>query len=235
MGCVMGSRLFLVLGLVVGLAFPASAAEIGIKPAPKPGAWDYLALSLSWSPAYCASGSGKHDHDQCGGTTKYGFVAHGLWPVFPRGAGKAPHGCGGDNASLTDKAAEKALPIMPGAKLINHEWEKHGTCFGGDATTYFGKVRSAWDKIKMPARFKEPGKETKMSAEQIRAAFVEANPGLPARAVAVICQKPHGKPAADPALILREVRVCFDKSLNFRDCGSQVKDHCKADAVVVGK
>ena len=223
-----------VAGMMVGGVAASWAAEgDAVRPIPKAGAFESLTLSLTWSPSFCASSSGHADREQCGGTNKYGFVAHGLWPVFPRGSGSAAHGCGGDSASLTDKSVEKVQGIMPSRKLINHEWEKHGTCYGGDAATYFGKVRTAWDKIKIPQRFKSPDKDSKVNAEQVRKAFVEANPTLPGNALAVICQRPRGKalPAERP-LVFKEVRVCFDKNLNFKACGSQAKDRCAGDAIV---
>ena len=235
MGVVMG-RHWLGMGCVAAmlmgcLAGPAMADGFG-KPAPKPGSFDYLALSLSWSPSYCATSTGQHDREQCGGPTRYGFIAHGLWPVFPKGAGSAAHGCGGDTAGLTDKSVEKVQGIMPSHKLLNHEWEKHGTCMGGDAASYFGKVRTAWDKLKMPPKFKPTGGDGKASADQIKRAFVDANPGLSAENLAVICQHPRGKGAGEKPLVLKEVRVCLDKGLGFKVCGAQIRDHCVGEAVI---
>ena len=231
-------RIGMVLAFVVGTTTGAMAADGAatplVKPTPKAGAYDFLTLSLSWSPTFCSSSSGHADREQCGGTAKYAFIAHGLWPIYPRGAGSTAHGCGGDSSSLTDKSVEKVQGVMPSRKLINHEWEKHGTCFGGDAANYFGKVRTAWDKVKIPARFKAPTAEAKVTAEQVRKAFVEANPSVPPTAFAVVCQKPRGKSAAaDRPLMLKEVRVCLDKSLNFKECGTQVKDRCAGEALVL--
>jgi ribonuclease T2 len=219
--------------LLAGTAFAAGleGSQSFAKPAsPKPGSYDYLVLALSWSPTFCGSSSGHADREQCGGTNKFGFVAHGLWPVFPRGSGSAAHGCG-ENSSLTDKSAEKVQNIMPSRKLINHEWEKHGTCFGGDASAYFGKVKTAWDKVKIPQKFKSPAQDSKITADQVRKAFIEANPTIPPTAIAVTCQKPRGKmsPAERP-LMFKEVRLCMDKDLNFKACGSQVRDRCAGDA-----
>jgi len=243
MGLAMLKGMCVGLALVLGTVSLAKAVEApSTAPAqaaprqtiiPKAGAYDYLTLALSWSPTFCVSSSGHADREQCGGTNKYGFVAHGLWPVFPRGAGSAAKGCGGDSSSLTDKSAEKVRGIMPSRKLVNHEWEKHGTCFGGDAANYFGKVRTAWDKVKVPQKFKSPSQESKMTADQIRKAFIEANPTIPSTALAVTCQRPRGKglPAERP-LMLKEVRICLDKDLNFKACGTQVKDRCASEALV---
>lgn len=231
-------RLMLVVCvLATAVAASASAADGSgqplIKPTPKPGAYDYLTLSMAWSPSFCSSSSGHSDREQCGGTAKYGFIAHGLWPMFPRGSGSTSHGCSMDNSTLTDKSVDKVQGVMPSRKLINHEWEKHGTCFGGDATNYFGKVRTAWDKVKIPQRFKSPSQDSKANADQIRKAFVEANPAMPGNAMAVICNRPRSKAAtAEKPLVLKEVRVCLDKSLNFMACGAQVKDRCAGDAIV---
>ena len=221
------------LGMAMMLAGAVQAAEPSSASTPKPGSFESLVLSLSWSPTWCASPSGKNDHEQCGGTQKYAFIAHGLWPEFPRGS-HASHGCGGDTG-LTDKSVEKVKDIMPSRKLVNHEWERHGTCMGGDAAGYFGKVRSAWDKIKIPAQFKAPSKDATLSTAAIRKAFTDANPGLPGTSIAITCQRPRVRASAPDTprpLLLKEVHICLEKDLGFKACSGSIKDRCDGDAVV---
>lgn len=232
-------RLVMVLGMaaLVGGAGVAGAVEPNgqstpFKTGPKGGTYQSLVLALAWSPTFCSSPGGKSDREQCAGTTKYGFVAHGLWPQFPRGAG-ASHGCTGEVSGLTDKSVEKVVGIIPSHKLMAREWDKHGTCFGADAATYFGKTRQAWDKVKIPARFKSAPKDGPVTADQIRQAFVEANPGLPPSAIAVSCRKVKSKDGkAEARQFFSEVRLCMDNSLNFQACGPQVKDRCKGEGIV---
>lgn len=218
---------------------PAAASQPHFKTGPKGGTYQSLVLALAWSPTYCASPSGRADREECAGTHKYGFIAHGLWPQFSRGSG-ASHGCTGEVTGLTDKSVEKVTGIIPSHKLMAHEWEKHGTCFGTDAATYFGKTREAWDKLVIPPMFKSAPKDMAVTADQVRQAFVAANPGLPAQAVTVACRKIRPKAAAKDARDAKteapqyfsEVHVCMDNALNFQACGSAVKDRCKGEGVV---
>jgi ribonuclease T2 len=133
---------FQALAIEPDTSHTVSSADTHFKTGPKGGAYESLVLALAWSPTYCASSSGRADREECAGTKKYGFIAHGLWPQFPRGSG-ASHGCTGEVTGLTDKSVEKVTGIIPSHRLMAHEWEKHGTCFGADAATYFGKTREA--------------------------------------------------------------------------------------------
>src|SRR5262245_21113480 len=45
-----------------------------------PGEFDYYLLSISWSPAFCATHADRVQ--QCGIDTHFGFVIHGLWPQY---------------------------------------------------------------------------------------------------------------------------------------------------------
>ncbi|WP_446699423.1 ribonuclease T2 family protein [Agrobacterium cavarae] len=55
--------------------------------------FDFYVLSLSWSPAFCASDAGRNSRQQCGADRKFGFVVHGLWPQNDQGY---PEFCGAD-------------------------------------------------------------------------------------------------------------------------------------------
>lgn len=204
------------------------------KTGPKGGTYESLMLSMAWSPTFCISPGGKSDREQCAGTKKYGFVAHGLWPQFPRGSG-ASHGCTGEVVGLTDKSVEKVEGIMPSHKLMAREWGKHGTCYGSDPATYFAKTRTAWDKVKIPARFKSAPADSTVTADQVRKAFMDANPDLPATALSISCHTVKSKDSkAPPKLYFSEVRLCMDKNLSFQACGAQIKDRCKGEAIVPG-
>jgi ribonuclease T2 len=51
----------------------------------EPGSFDYYALSLSWSPTYCADKGHRDGGPQCNGPRPYAFVLHGLWPQYSNG------------------------------------------------------------------------------------------------------------------------------------------------------
>lgn len=203
---------WLILAAVLAAA-PALAQERA-----RPGDWDYLVLSLSWSPSWCASKEGRGDREQCGGPRRFGFIVHGLWPQREAGY---PANCATNDSQVPREVVEATLPIMPSRKLIEHEWDKHGTCFGGGVRAYFDRTRAAFDRVRLPEPFREPARPQALTVAEVERLFMTANPGLGRDGVAVVCR--GGKAA--------ELRLCMDKELNFRSCGRDVRDRCKGEAV----
>lgn len=201
----------LMLLLPSGLS-PAWARDRGVI-----GQFDYYVLSLSWSPTWCGGKAAKSGDDQCGGQRRYGFVVHGLWPQYAKGG--FPAQCVAPQP-VPPQVMDDMLPLMPSRKLIQHEWARHGTCDGADPAAYFERTRQAYDKLRIPKPFQSPDLPQAMSVEQVEKLFVAANPGLDRRGVAVVCR---GTQAA-------EVRLCFDRDLNFRACARDVRPRCKGNA-----
>lgn len=201
------SRIVVLFSLLV-MGGAAHAQQAG-----EPGRFDYYLLALSWSPTWCES---RQDAAQC--RRRFGFVVHGLWPQY--GQGGYPVECAVP-APLPEELVADMLPIMPSRALIGHQWRKHGTCQGGNAADYFATIRAARDRLRIPGQFEAPEVPLRMSVAEIEQLFVEINPGLSPQGVAVICR--GGKAA--------EIRVCLDRDLEFRQCGGDVRDRCKGDAL----
>ncbi len=199
----------------------SAAEEAGAPPAsfdgPRP--FDYFVLSLSWSPAFC-SGRGEENPEQCGQGRRFGFIAHGLWPQFaPTGY---PTFCATRAEPVPEDVVARMLPLMPGSALIAHEWQKHGTCSGLDVRAYFDAVADAFTRVAVPPALAAPVTSQATTARQLRAAFVEANPGLAGEGLAIVCASRE----------LAEVRVCLDRALAFRACGADVRDRCDGEVSI---
>ncbi len=195
------------LALILSLSLPAYADG-------QPGKFDYYLLTLSWSPEHCAEV--KNDKIQCNGTERYGFVVHGLWPQYDRGY---PASCS-TTPGVPEAVVQKMLPIMPSPSLIQHEWEKHGTCSGKAVGEYFDLINNTFRTIKIPAAFANPSSQVNTSTAKIRKQFIDSNPSLQ---MAVACKGAY----------LQEVRLCFDKAMHPTACSSEVRDHCPASAVIM--
>jgi ribonuclease T2 len=111
-----------------------------------------MMLALSWQPAFCETRPSVPEcsSQRAGRFDTQNLVLHGLWPG-PRGV----EYCGVDRRieRLDRNGRWERLPglglprdlqrqlydEMPGVQsaLHRHEWVKHGTCYGGDAETYF--------------------------------------------------------------------------------------------------
>jgi len=193
-----GSATPAVASAPAGTALPAANAQ-----------YDYFLLSLSWSPSYCLT----HDDDRAQCSKGYGFVLHGLWPQNADGG--YPENCATD-ASLSSAAQSRGAGLYPSPRLMQHEWQRHGTCSGFDALGYFDTADRALAAVRIPAAFEAPRNNQLMDARDIIAAFRAVNPGIPDNGIVVACNRTE----------LSEVRVCLDKSLHPIGCGRGVRNSC---------
>ena len=211
----------LTLILIVGLASGGAFARHHHRPQgdseAASGTFDYYLLSLSWSPSYCLTH--PDDRSQCGGRG-YGFVVHGLWPQYA--AGGYPQNCATPN-TLTEEARRVGNTVYPSPKLVDHEWQRHGTCSGLDAISYFRTADRAAAVVLFPQALQAPPAEQFMTAAQILAAFHATNPRMPANGLIVACSRGE----------LSEVRVCLDRNLAPTQCGRGVRTTCPSNAVSV--
>lgn len=176
--------------------------------------FDFYVLALSWSPAYCATEAGQRSQLQCASGADHGFITHGLWPQFEDGWPsfcQSPHG-----DSMPTGIADTLLDIMPDRGLIEHQWDKHGTCTGLDQQTYADRTRQASERITVPSLFYGTT-PARLDADAIESAFQGANPRLSRDAIAVSC--PGGRFA--------EVRICLDTDLAPRACAQVDRNGCQ--------
>jgi ribonuclease T2 len=203
--------------LLLAMLAPALARHHSHAAADAPGHFDYYLLSLSWSPSYCLVHPG--DRYQCQGRG-FGFVLHGLWPQF--NAGGYPQACE-SNVSLDGEAEALGRTLYPSPSLMEHEWQRHGTCSGLAPADYFRTADRALAVVHVPTLFEAPRATQRLSPQQIMAAFRVANPDLPPHAMTVACT--HGE--------LSEVRVCLTPNLLLRPCGHGVSDSCPSLPVAI--
>jgi ribonuclease T2 len=144
---------------------------------------------------------------------------HGFWPQYERGY---PQFCA-DSSKVPAATIQHMLPIMPAEKLIQHEWDRHGTCSGLPQAEYFQTIERVFKSISVPADFKTPIKQINVTPASIRKKFVAANPKLSEQSVRVLCGGRY----------LSEVRVCLAKDLKPRPCSSEVRDTCRAPEIIM--
>jgi ribonuclease T2 len=189
-----------------------------------PGRFDYYALTLSWSPTYCASYPGQEDRQQCGPDRAYAFVVHGLWPQYEQGW---PEDCALREKWVPDEIIDAMLDIMPSKKLIIHEWKKHGGCSGLRMRQYFDLTRALFGKIGIPARYLSPTAPIVTTPEGLVSDFVKTNRDLTASMLSVQCGNSRG------AARLAELRICFGRDGGLRPCGANERRQCRAEKLVL--
>jgi len=191
----------------------------------QPGDFDYYLLTLSWSPTWAASHCGINDvREQC--KTAFGFIVHGLWPQYENGSW--PQECAA-STKLTSEQTEEAEQAMPDAELMQHEWDKHGTCSGLTPSEYFTAIADTFGSIEIPSSLQSPTQQQEIGVKELADAFVSANPTFPAGSVLVSCVG-----SAQGQSKLAEVRICLDQDLIPSTCsGSVVSNVCHAASIVV--
>jgi ribonuclease T2 len=209
---------------------PATAQYGGPAHSGVPSQFDFYVLSLSWSPSFCAETgeryAGSSPSLQCG-ARPYSFVVHGLWPQYDKGF---PEYCESPAPRLSRDIVSSMLDLMPAPHLVYNEWDKHGTCAGLSPRAYFDTVRRARAAVKIPPDYSALKTPLTVAPDAVADAFIKANPGLSAKAMAVECDSKR----------LTEVRLCLAKdvsagsgAMQFHDCPEIVKRGCRRDQVVM--
>ena len=192
---------------------PLPASQLPADERPTAGAnadFDYYLLVLSWSPTHCSSdaGHGADDDLQCRSGRPYGFVLHGFWPQNERGY---PQNCSSSEPrTVADDVVQEMMKISPSADLVEHEWQKHGTCSGLSQRDYFAVAARAFRAINIPSAYVRPTGEIQTRPDDVREAFLASNPSLSRGSVAATCNRNE----------LAEVWECLDKALQPRACSS---------------
>ena len=188
----------------------------------RPGDFDYYALVLSWSPSVCLDG---HDSDpQCNSKRPYAFVVHGLWPQYDKGW---PSDCGsGNEPRVPQQIVNDTIDAVPTEKLMNHEWQTHGTCSGLPMRGYFELARKLYKGITIPAKYSNLSAPLDVTVPDLRSDLLKANPQLQSNMIAIDCQK-NGR--------LREIHFCYSKDGAPARCGrNEVQGKmCRTDLVTL--
>lgn len=171
-------------------------------------------LALTWAPQHCADRmSNPRDQFQCDGKAgRFGFVLHGLWPDGEDGA-LWPQYCT-PTRLVPEKVIREQLCTTPSVQLIQHQWEKHGTCMAKTPDEYFGKARALFSALRFPEMEEEySGKTARVSA--FKQAFAAANEGMRPDQLRLKVSRDGW---------LEEVMVCLDDKLERETCPAGKRD-----------
>lgn len=194
---------------------PASERSGPVRQMPVTG----YTLALSWSPEFCKGREGRRAEAlQCSGRNgRFGFVVHGLWPD---GGRTWPQWCP-TRHSPTGNDVARQLCLSPSARLVSRQWAKHGSCMTRRPETYFKVTRILWDSLRWPD-YDRISRQDRLTAGDIREAFVTANPGWREDAVGVHLNERGW---------LEELRLCYDRRFRPTRCDAKrfgAKDGVKA-------
>lgn len=85
-----------------------------------------------------------------------------------------------------------------------------------EAHEYFDMSRTAYNHINRPEILRRLSKEVGISPRVIEKAFLEANRELEPDQITITCKQGY----------IQEARICLDKSLAPRSCGTDVRRDC---------
>jgi ribonuclease T2 len=176
-----------------------------------PGHFDFYLLNLSWSPEFCLT------HSQAAECAAHsGFVLHGLWPQ--NNDGSYPEHCSDAPGPSNERAYRD---ILPDQRLLEHEWQTHGTCSGLTPDAYFAEARQAKASVAIPSGLQKVFGELQLTPDSILSEFAAANPGLSRDSFALSCGNNR----------LTAFEVCMTKDLKAASC-NRVRS-CRANVVKV--
>lgn len=163
-------------------------------------------LALSWSPEFCKQRSDQRNHaTQCSGKNgSFGLVVHGLWP---ESGSTWPQWCEPGGA-LTPADVRSAMCMMPSERLVARQWAKHGSCMVKRPANYLKVTSILWRSLRLPD-YDRISREDDLTAGRIRAAFADANPGIPESAIGIKLNQRGW---------LEEIRLCYAKSFRPARC-----------------
>ena len=165
-------------------------------------------LALSWSPEFCKPRAADRSHAvQCSGSNgSFGLVVHGLWP---ESGTSWPQWCPAGGA-LTPAEIRGAMCMMPSQRLVARSWAKHGSCMVARPANYLKVTRILWESLRIPD-YDRISREDALTAGRIRAAFADANPGIPENAIGVKLSARGW---------LEEIRLCYAKTFRPARCSA---------------
>lgn len=181
-------------------------------------ATDFYSLVLSWSPQHCedkaSTTAGKSKHAfQCE-LNNFEFVVHGLWPQSDLGKGKQgqPRHCKVPASPLPASLIRQHICTVPGAYLMQNEWQAHGTCAWDTPEAYFERIETEFARFARPSYRNFVDVDGRTTSGAIKQAFADANVGkLRSDQVSVFVGKKNR---------LTEIWICLDKSFNPQTCPS---------------
>lgn len=162
-------------------------------------------LAASWSPDYCKM-SGETGSMQCSGRHgRFGFILHGLWPEAR--SGPPPQWCAA-RPTPSPQLLRRHLCMTPSARLLEHEWAKHGSCMTKRPETYFKVSAILWRSIRWPDA-DYLSRKRDLSVGDLREAFVRLNPSWRTAQVGIETSRTGW---------LKGVRLCYGRDFMPRDC-----------------
>ncbi|GHP05765.1 ribonuclease [Pycnococcus provasolii] len=205
----MAMSLLLVVLVALASPFVAQASRASSD-------FDFFMFTTTWAGTFCDHEFGRHCKHVVG---LRNLTIHGLWPNYD--SGKYPQFCDKRKfdpdkvADLQDRLNAEWPDLLSKGGLWSHEFEKHGTCSASVLPTehdYFGAALSLNERLDLTSALFRAG---------IQPSSTQA---YPTKDIVKAVKSVIGDDV-DPELNcadgnLQEIRVCFTKTFQARNCDS---------------
>jgi ribonuclease T2 len=162
---------------------------------------DGYLLMLSWSPEYCSQN--QQARFQCQ-LNHFNWVAHGLWPqnTQAKNVREQPRFC--QTTDVDASIIKQNLCTLPDIKLVQAQWQKHGSCAFKTPQDYFAMLQKLWLSIEKPQL--ESGQ--KINVGNIKAMLLAKNKQLTSQSIFIKTKGDY----------LSEVGICYDLNFKTQSC-----------------
>ena len=126
-----------------------------------------------------------------------------------------------------DLQAKVVARVMPDENARVQLWQNVGGCVPMNASQYFRTVINFAERLKIPADLTSPN-TIKVQKENLRQQFAKLNPSLPPNGIRFSCQ------ASRFDSILTEIRVCYQKNGQYKQCASHIVTGCPNEFTIKG-
>ena len=123
----------------------------------------------------------------------------------------------------TATSVASMLDLMPGPRLVYHEWDRHGTCSGVPANAFFDTIRKARAVVKIPPQYLDLQSPLTVTPDAGRGRLRCRQSGADAGGHRRHLRRPPARRGA----------ICLTRDLQFRDCPEIDRRSCKRDKLVM--
>lgn len=187
---------WILLGLALWAALPVQAGG--------PDGW---LITLDWTPQYCRENPGSKEA-QC--QEEHYFLLGRLQPVFH----EAAPDCVDDK--LPAELLNQARVDVPNRTKLLRMWSRDGRCSGLSPEAYVLELGRASRRWAPPPELRRVGPDLRMSAAELRSAFVRVNPDLRPEHMVAQCSRRYFGAAL----------FCVDAEFQPVTCGPDVVSKC---------
>lgn len=178
-------------------------------------------MHVQMTPAACSFDSSRQKQRKC--LEGYSLTIASLLPEVPLNRDCSTR----SSARLSPLQAKVVARVMPDENARVQLWQDVGGCMPMNASQYFRTIINFAERLKIPADLTSPN-TIEVQKESLRQQFIRLNPSLPANGIRFTCQSSKFNS------ILTEIRVCYQKNGQYKQCASHIMTGCPNEFTIKG-